>query len=211
MLKIPDGNFDAYIFDSDGTLALSMEIHYAAWRDAYIAHGATFDFTQELCQSMAGIGMIESVRILNQRFGHDMDPHAVLKTQEEFVHRHLHKVQPNPHVVEFALQVARTHPVAVASGGTRHTVHKTLDFLGLRDIFPVIVTSEDVEHQKPAPDIFLLAARRLGVTPGRCLVFEDSDLGIRGAQDAGMMWVKVEPQLRTQPATAGRIGEAPAH
>ena len=81
--------------------------------------------------------------------------------------------------------------LAVGSGSKRESVLKTLDTLGLRDFFPVIVAAEDTARGKPAPDVFLLAAERLGVAPSRCLVFEDAELGIQAAEAAGMKWVKV--------------------
>ncbi len=195
VLDIPEGDFDAYIFDNDGTLALSMDLHFRAWARAYREHGMPFEFTQELCQGMAGIGMRETVMIMNQRFGLSLDPASVVATQERHVWAGIHTVQPNPPVVEFARKVAATHPVAVASGGLNQTVHKILDTLGIRHLFPVVVTGDQVTNQKPHPEIFLTAAHRLGVRPERCLVFEDSELGIEGAVRAGMKWVRVPASL----------------
>jgi HAD superfamily hydrolase (TIGR01509 family) len=68
----------------------------------------------------------------------------------------------------------------------------------LADLFPVVVTPEDVKHGKPAPDMFLLAAERMGVPPDRCLVFEDAVPGIQAAEAAGMKWVHV-PSRPGQP------------
>jgi HAD superfamily hydrolase (TIGR01509 family) len=94
-------------------------------------------------------------------------------------------------VVDFARNVSRTHPVAVASGGTRDVVRSTLEKTGLAPLFPIVVTADDVEHGKPAPDMFLLAAKRMGVAPAGCLVFEDGQPGIEAAKAAGMKWVFV--------------------
>jgi HAD superfamily hydrolase (TIGR01509 family) len=81
----------------------------------------------------------------------------------------------------------------VASGGERKIVVRTLELIGLRDIFPVVVTAEDVRHGKPAPDMFLLAAERMGVPPVDCVVFEDAALGLEAAKRAGMAAVLVRP------------------
>ena len=70
-------------------------------------------------------------------------------------------------------------------------VRHTLELMHLRDLFPVVVTPEDVTHGKPAPDMFLLAAKKMGVPAGKCLVFEDAEPGIRAAEAAGMKWVRV--------------------
>jgi HAD superfamily hydrolase (TIGR01509 family) len=81
--------------------------------------------------------------------------------------------------------------MAVASGGTRKVIQRVLAHLHLRDYFHAVVTSEDVAAQKPAPDIFLEAARRLGVPPAHCLAYEDTDIGLAAIRAAGMDWVDV--------------------
>jgi HAD superfamily hydrolase (TIGR01509 family) len=83
----------------------------------------------------------------------------------------------------------------VASGGIRRLVVKTVEALGLLSAFQAVCTAEDVEHGKPAPDLFLFAARQIGVPAGDCLVFEDSDLGLEAAQRAGMQGVDIRPWL----------------
>ena len=82
--------------------------------------------------------------------------------------------------------------MAVASGGGRLSVHKTLKSLGLLELFDTIVTSEDYKNGKPSPDPYLEAARRLGVEPTGCLVFEDTEIGRQSAHAAGMSCVLVE-------------------
>ena len=98
-------------------------------------------------------------------------------------------------VVTFARQMAKSHPVSVASGGPRDLVTDTLDKRGLASLFPVVVTADDVEHGKPAPDTFLLASEKMGVAADGCLVFEDAELGIEAAEAAGMKWVRIPRNL----------------
>jgi HAD superfamily hydrolase (TIGR01509 family) len=81
--------------------------------------------------------------------------------------------------------------MAVASGGQRRMVEKTLSQIGVLDWFPVVVTAEDTRRHKPEPDVFLEAARRLGVEPATCTVYEDTDLGLEAARRAGMRSVDV--------------------
>jgi HAD superfamily hydrolase (TIGR01509 family) len=88
--------------------------------------------------------------------------------------------------------------MAVASGGTKRSTGTVLDHLGIRHLFQEVVTSEDVVHQKPAPDIFLEAARRLGVPPQFCRAYEDTDLGMRAIRAAGMEAVDVRKLLATK-------------
>jgi HAD superfamily hydrolase (TIGR01509 family) len=186
-------DYAGYIFDCDGTLADSMVVHYKAWLAALGAHGATFDFTWELFTSRAGMSLPNTVRELNLQFGLALDPDAVTSSQRQEYERFLTAVQPVTEVVELALRVAKSHPVSVASGGERKVVLRTLELIGLGQTFPVVVTAEDVTHGKPAPDMFLLAAERMGVPPTECVVFEDSILGLQAAERAKMAAVLVRP------------------
>ena len=183
--------YGGYIFDCDGTLADSMVVHHRAWLRALAAHGATFDFHWDLFVSRAGMTLPQTVRELNAQFGIALDATSLIQTQRSEYERELQNVQPIAEVVELALRVAKTQPVSVASGGERPIVQRTLELIGLGRTFPVIVTAEDVAHGKPAPDMFLLAAERMGVPAADCVVFEDSVLGIEAANRAGMASVLV--------------------
>ncbi len=101
---------------------------------------------------------------------------------------HVTPIQP---VVELIHHYAGKMPMAVATGGTRAICSKTLSSMNLLQYFQHLVTADDVQHGKPAPDIFLEAARRLGVPPEQCCAFEDADLGLRSARAAGMPVIDV--------------------
>ncbi|HYQ16159.1 MAG TPA: HAD-IA family hydrolase [Polyangiaceae bacterium] len=189
--------FGGYIFDCDGTLADSMVVHHRAWLAALAAHGATFDFDWELFTSRAGMSVPNTVRELNRQFGLSLDPDGVTRSQRDEYQRFLPTVQPIIEVVELARQVASSSPVSVASGGERDIIERTLELLDLRQTFPIVVTAQDVTHGKPAPDMFLLAAERMGVRPEDCVVFEDAVLGLEAAKRAGMASVLVRsPNVR---------------
>src|SRR5207248_3032980 len=106
------------------------------------------------------------------------------------------KILPMEPVVAIVNQIHGSLPLAVASGGHKAIVVKTLDALGLTQKFDVIIGAEDYLHGKPAPDPFLEAARRLGVLAKKCLVFEDTQIGVQSAKAAGMQWVLVPPKPR---------------
>jgi HAD superfamily hydrolase (TIGR01509 family) len=189
-LEVPAGDFQGFIFDLDGTLAESMVIHHRAWRVALEAHGASFEFGWELFNSRAGMSHEQTVVELNVQFGLSLDPDAVAYAQRAEYERMLAGVTAIDEVVHFA----RTHAessLAVASGGDRRLVERTLELIGVRELFPVVVVAADVPRGKPEPDIFLLAASRLGVAPDRCVVFEDGALGILAAERAGMRTVLI--------------------
>ncbi|MEM7387287.1 MAG: HAD family phosphatase [Verrucomicrobiota bacterium] len=194
ILDIPPGDFEGFIFDNDGTLVVSMWLHFEAWQESYKKNGATFTLTRPLAQSMAGKGMHDTVREINKLFDQNLDPIQVVADQEAYYLENLHRIWTYDPVVDFARDKARTHPVAVASGGVRDTVHKTLKAAHLDSLFPVVITQDDVENGKPDPEMFLLAAEKMGVAPKKCLVFEDGKLGIEGARAAGMEVVYVEPE-----------------
>lgn len=102
---------------------------------------------------------------------------------------------------------ARGVPCAVASSTRREEVERRLTLVGLRSFFDALVGGDEVEHGKPAPDIFLLAAERLGVAPAQCLVFEDAEPGAHGAVAAGMQAVIV-PDLKQPSAEAHALSLA---
>ena len=185
--------YSAFIFDCDGTLADTMPIHQIAWAHALSKHGATFDFGWDLFMSRAGKTIELTVVELNQQFGSALDPERVAADQRAHFDSLAGRTRPLSEVVAFArARVADGFPVSVASGGDAPTVHRTLRTIGVSDLFPVVVTAEEVAHGKPAPDLFLLAAKRMGIFPEQCLVFEDSQLGIIAAERAGMGAVLVE-------------------
>lgn len=196
-IELPPGDFDAFIFDCDGTLADSMPLYHRAWQRALTAHGATFEFTWELFMSRAGMTTALTVEGLNATFGTALDAKTVEQLQHAEFLGLIETVRPIDAVVEIARTYAGKLPMSVASGGTRPLVERTLELIGVRDLFPVVVVAADVKHGKPAPDIFLLAAERMGVLPERCLVFEDGAPGLLAAERAGMKSVLIDHGSRS--------------
>lgn len=185
--SLPAREYSAFIFDCDGTLADSMPLHQRAWIHALRKHGASFEFGWELFMSRAGKTIELTVIELNAQFSLTMDPTLVAADQRAHYDALAPGVLALDEVVAFArARAAAGFPVSVASGGDAATVRQTLHTIGVADVFKIVVTAEEVEHGKPAPDLFLLAAQRMGVAPEQCLVFEDSPLGILAAERAGM-------------------------
>ncbi len=190
-LEIPSGDFAGYIFDLDGTLVDTMPLHYQAWCDTFRDFGYKHDIDEAVFYSLGGVPPLKVAASLNHHHGTAFDPTGLGDAKEHKFALLLSDAPLITTVVDFARSVARSHPVCVASGGPREVVLRTLKVQGLASLFPVVVTADDVMHGKPAPDTFLLAAKRMGVNPSDCLVFEDADLGIQAAESAGMRWVKV--------------------
>ncbi len=187
LFSVPARDYSGFIFDCDGTLADTMPLHQRAWLQALRKHGAEFEFGWDLFMSRAGKTIELTVAELNEQFGVKLDPVLVAADQRACFDVLAPGVLALHSVVAFARErAAAGFPVSVASGGDAVTVRRTLATIGVTDLFSVVVTAEDVAHGKPAPDLFLLAAQRMGVEPAQCLVFEDSLLGIEAANRAGM-------------------------
>lgn len=191
-LDIPDGPFEAYIFDCDGTLADSMPVHYQAFLKTFEEMGITVDLTEEIYYGLAGAPIHEFVAKINKEFNTTIDSHQVDEWKNIFYREALDQIGPVQSVVDLLKSTVGKLPIAVASGGTLHCVSRTLKIIGVADDIDALVTAEDVQNGKPAPDIFLKAAELLSVDPTKCLVFEDAALGIQAAYAAGMKAVHVE-------------------
>ena len=182
---------DAVIFDCDGTLVDTMRAHFAAWNHALAVNGAEFSIDWETFRQWGGIAAHQVVRMLNEQHGAILDTEYVRVAKQSHLEHALGNTEEIEVIATFARKLHGNTPIAVASGGHPDNVRASLTAAGLRPLFPdeLIITPMDVEHGKPAPDMFLLAAERLGVAPERCLVVEDGPPGIEGAKAAGMHWL----------------------
>jgi HAD superfamily hydrolase (TIGR01509 family) len=188
-LQLPAGDFRAYLFDCDGTLADSMPVHFRAWSTAVAEQGGIFP--EDLFIAWGGIPLHTTVEMLNARFNLSMPIAETVHRKEELYFAMMSEIQPMHCVVAHVHAKHGQIPLAVVSGSPRASILKTLNFLGIADRFDEIVGAEDYTLGKPDPEPFLVAAQRLNVPPSQCLVFEDADAGIASAKAAGMSWVKV--------------------
>ncbi len=196
-LAIPAGPFRAYLFDMDGTVADSMPLHYIAWKQTLAEHGCPL-FPEPLFYSWGGMPVREIVATLNQRHGLSMPIEEVAHRKEGLYFELLPKLTAVPEVLEQIEEAHKRIPFAVVSGSTRESVSKSLQILGLLDKFDLLVCAGDYVKAKPDPEPYLLAAKKLGVPPESCLVFEDTEMGIEAATRAGMQSVRVpQPSERT--------------
>lgn len=182
------------IFDCDGTLADTMPAHYRAWTGMLGRYG--IPFPESRFYAMGGMPTATIIRVLAAEAGVAVgDVDRMVREKEAAFLESLHAVEPLERVVGVAAAYRGRLPLAVASGGYRETVTRTLDRLGVRGWFDAVVTAEDTPRHKPEPDVFLEAARRLGVAAGACVVFEDTEIGLEAARRAGMAAVDVRAWL----------------
>jgi beta-phosphoglucomutase family hydrolase len=184
--------FTGLIFDCDGTLADTMPAHYVAWCEMLGRHGIAFPIEQ--FYGLGGMPTDRIIRLLADQAGvTGVDVAAMTLEKESIYLEAIDAVRPIAPVVAIAAAYRGMRPMAVASGGERYIVERTLATIGVQDWFQAIVAAEDTERHKPEPDVFLEAARRIGVAPGECVVFEDTEFGLEAARRAGMLGVDVRP------------------
>ncbi len=188
-LQLPPGNFQAYLFDCDGTLVDSMPLHYRAWKKALAEWNC--DFNERLFYSWGGMPVAEIIATLNRQHSLNMPVEAVSNRKENLYFELLPELQPVPEVLEHVHEAHGRIPFAVVSGSTNESVTASLVALNLLDRFDAMVCAGDYKKSKPDPEAFLMAADKLGVAPESCLVFEDTEMGIQAATAAGMKSVKV--------------------
>jgi HAD superfamily hydrolase (TIGR01509 family) len=187
--------FEAVIFDCDGTLVHSMPYHFEAWCEALALHGAGGIFKEDVFYAMGGRPTKDIVVEINDEYGLKLDPEGVAFAKREAFLKKLGSLELIDEVAEFAESLRGKIPMAIATGGTRLVIEKTLQAVGVSDLFDEVVTADDVPIGKPAPDIFLRAAKLLGVSPLKCLVLEDAPAGVMAAQLAGMEVISVPAPL----------------
>jgi len=184
-----------FIFDLDGTLADTMPAHFVAWTETAKRYG--LHFPEDEFYALGGTPTVRIAAMLAERAGIDVDPVRIAAEKEQAFIDGL----ATPGIIQPILPViaiARSHlseggVLAIASGGTRPLVERTLALLEIGEWFRVVLSSEDTKRHKPEPDVFLEAARRLGAAPDACTVYEDTDIGLEAARRANMQAVDVRP------------------
>jgi HAD superfamily hydrolase (TIGR01509 family) len=188
-LKLPAGEFKAYLFDCDGTICDSMPLHYIAWKNVLAQWDC--EFSEDLFYAWGGMPVTEIIASLNNRHGLSMPVVEIQQRKEEMFYANLPHMKAVPEVLEHIHAQHGQIPFAVVSGSTHESVRASLTTLNLLDRFETLVCAGDYTRSKPHPEPYLMAAERLGIAPEDCLVFEDTDMGIEAATAAGMASVKV--------------------
>lgn len=187
-IHVPD-YIRGLIFDCDGTLIDSMPLHMKAWEHTITNSGAVWDVG--FFDSKKGMKGKDIIALYNEQFGASLDPVKTNHEKQEYFRMHRKDSKPIHSVVDVVFRFKNVLPMAVASGSSRDNVLVQLESIGIKNYFKVILTADDDITPKPSPDIFLEAAKRIGVPPNLCQVFEDGDLGLEAARKAGMLATEV--------------------
>ena len=180
----------AVIFDLDGVLVDSEPVWAEVRRGLALEHGGRWP--PEAQQAMMGMSSTEWSAYMHDQLGVELSPERI---SEEVVsrvkQRYRERLPLLPGTTETVSALARRWPLGLASSANRPVIELFLELSGLADRFAAAVSSEEVPRGKPAPDVYLEAARRLAVEPAECVAVEDSSNGIRSAAAAGMTVIAV--------------------
>lgn len=166
-----------------------MPLHFLAWHETMSSYGIAFP--EDRFYSLGGMPSNRIIEMLSKEQGITIDSNVAAMEKEQAFLKRIGLLVPIDPVVEIAVESRGQKPIAVASGGFRDVIMQQLEQIQMADWFDTVVTAEDTARHKPEPDVFIEAARRLGVDAQHCLVFEDADLGIEAALRAGMPCIDV--------------------
>jgi HAD superfamily hydrolase (TIGR01509 family) len=191
-IHIPS-NARGLIFDCDGTLVDSMPQHVKAWELALTSFGETY--REDFFLSVKGMEEKEIIDLYNRTYGAQLNSARVVQKKHHYFREMIDSISPIQPVLDVVLRYRGKLPMAVVSGGARKNVLAELAAIRVIDCFKTVLTADDPFPPKPAPDLFLEAARLIAVPPPQCLVFEDADLGLAAAQKAGMQTIDIREFL----------------
>jgi HAD superfamily hydrolase (TIGR01509 family) len=181
---------DAIVFDLDGVIVDSEEL----WDEVResLARERGGSWSEQAQADMMGMSSTEWSRYMHDVIGLPEEPEEISReVVERMLERYAERLPLIDGAVAAVEELASSWPLAVASSSNRRLIDRVLEVSGLAPCFQVTVSSEEVARGKPAPDVYLEAARRLGVEPTRCVAIEDSASGIRSAHTAGMHVVAI--------------------
>ncbi len=193
MISLVTPQIKGLIFDCDGTLADTLPMHYAAW-ECTLAE-LDLPFPEDFFDEFNGVTTVHILELLGERNQVDIDIPRAAELKEALVAERISTCDPIEPVVRVAKHFHGRLPMSVASGGIRLNVDGVIDVIGMNGAFDAVYTASDDLPGKPNPDIFLAAAKRMGVAPETCLVFEDGAMGFEAARRANMPFVDVREYL----------------
>ncbi len=175
--ELTKGNYKAFLYDCDGTLADNMEAHKEAFVKIALDKGVEID--PAIIDELAGLPTTEVVEEINKRYSSELDLKQFDNLKNDlFYQEYIPKTKPVEYVLDHLKVSAGKYKIAVVSGSSRKMIQKTLEVLKVETLVDVMVCAEDYDKGKPHPDPFLIAAEKLGVDPNLCIVFEDGDPGV---------------------------------
>ena len=193
---LTDGTAKAVIFDLDGVLVTTDNCHFLAWNRMAQEEGIPFD--RKINDRLRGVSRMESLEIILEKSPrtYTEEEKLALAERKNNYYKELIGTLERDAILPGALAMldfCRTHRLKTAIGSSSKNTKAILTRLGMTELFDAIADGNDIKHSKPAPDVFLCAAEKMGLAPALCLVAEDADAGIAAAKAAGMRVIAVGP------------------
>lgn len=193
---LTDGTAKAVIFDLDGVLVTTDNCHFLAWNRMAQEEGIPFD--RKINDRLRGVSRMESLEIILEKSPrtYTEEEKLALAERKNNYYKELIGTLERDAILPGALAMldfCRTHRLKTAIGSSSKNTKAILTRLGMTELFDAIADGNDIKRSKPAPDVFLCAAEKLGLAPALCLVAEDADAGIAAAKAAGMRVIAVGP------------------
>lgn len=192
MIVIPEG-IEALIFDLDGTLADTMPLHLASWRE--VGKELNVEINDALIFPLSGTPTVKIVAHLNEKYGWNLDPAEVTRIKRAAFARlkkENGKITPLKPIYEIAKSMRGKMPMSIGTGSSRKNALNALEDMEMTDWWEIVLTASDDIKGKPAPDIYIACAKAMGIDPSKCLVFEDGAAGIQSAIAAKMQYIDVK-------------------
>ena len=191
--KIDLNPYQALVFDMDGTIVDSGQLHEKAWIHVLEKHN--IEVNREFMRSLAGVPTFQTIERAASRVSVTLtgdDIQKIMNEEEEFVHEHFKDYVKATDLESIIKTYHKKVPMAVGTGASTIEAHRFLKQTGLFEYFDAIIGCDQVKNGKPKGDTFLLAAQKMNVDPKHCIVFEDAEFGFMAAQDANMDVIDVK-------------------
>ena len=177
------------IFDLDGTLFNTDEVNYHAYADAFGKYGVTLDHDYYVNECNGRHYKTFAPAILDGNLEHIEEIHEFKKTKYK---EYLKYAKINTHLFDVIRSIRDTYKIAIVTTASEKNVEDILSFFGVRDLFDLLITQEDISISKPDPEGFLIAMEYYDVAPDKCVIYEDSDVGIEAARTTGASVIVVD-------------------
>lgn len=194
----------AVIFDLDGVIVSTDEYHYQAWKS--IADKENIEFNRSINNELRGVSRAESLEIILEKANKEytQDEKAILLEKKNDIYRSLLANLSSSEILEGVNEVIdylKSNNIKVAIGSSSKNTSLILEKIGLSNIFDEIADGTMITKSKPNPEVFILAANKLGIDPKECLVVEDAEAGVEAALAGNMIVAAVGDAIKSNKAT----------
>lgn len=193
----PSNRLEAVLFDMDGLMIESEHLQSQAFQKILESHGIEPEYNEAGVIQIVGVTALENLKLVKERYGLPQSAEELLVIKNEIYNEIIDEgLQPMPGLHDLVKSLQENGvKIAVASSSNMQDILKVLKIIDLEEVFDAVVSGTEVEHSKPAPDVFLKAAADLGVSASGCVVLEDAESGVKAGKAAGMTVIAIPSQF----------------